>query len=108
MSTATRPTDLTVANEIRRQLGIQTLALLGASQLVGGQDFLQFKIKGCPRINKIRIVLTPADLYRVEFWHIGRKVENMRMVSERDGIYCDQLHDVIETETGLYTTFHAR
>lgn len=100
--------DATVANEIRRQLGPQAFALLGAYGLVGGDNFLQFAIKGCRHINKIRIELDPSDTYTVQFWKIGRGGESMNKVAEREGIYCDMLHDVIESETGLYTTFHAR
>lgn len=100
--------DLTVAREIASQLGPQTIALLGASQLVGGENFLQFKIKGCPKINCIRIELDPSDTYTIQFWYTSAKADRVRKVSERDGIYCDMLHDVIENETGLYTTFHAR
>lgn len=100
--------DLTVAREIARQLGPQAIALLGASQLVGGENFLQFKIRGCDRINCIRITLDANDTYTLAFWWIGRRATNVRKVSEREGIYCDMLHDVIESETGLYTTFHAR
>ena len=100
--------DLAVANEIRRQLGSQAFALLGASQLVGGENFLQFSIRGCRKINKIRIELDANDTYTVSFWHIGRGGANVQKIAECDGVCCDMLHDVIELETRLYTTFHAR
>ena len=100
--------DLTIAREIMRQLGPQAVALLGANSIVGGENFLQFSIRGCRKINKIRIELDPSDTYTVSFWHIGRGGENVRKIAEREGVYCDMLHDVIESETGLYTTFHAR
>jgi hypothetical protein len=100
--------DLTVAHEIQRQLGTKTLALLGATHLGGGKNYLQFRIKGCRKINLIKIVLDPNDTYSVQFWWIGAKASVVRQVSEFEGIYCDSLHDLIERETGLYTTFHAR
>ena len=100
--------DATVANEIRRQLGPQTFALLGAYGLVGGDNFLQFAIKGCRKINKVRIELAPNDTYTVSFWSISKNAVSVEKIAEREGIYCDMLHDVIESETGLYTTFHAR
>ena len=100
--------DLAIANEIRRQLGPQTFALLGAYQLAGGKNYLQFKIRGCNQINFVKITLDPSDTYTVEFWYIGRMAANVRKVAEVEGVYCDQLHDVIENKTGLYTTFHAR
>ncbi len=108
MSNAARTTDLTVAHEIQRQLGRQTFALLGASQLIGDATSLMFSFKGCPRINKIRITLTPDDLYRVEFFKFSPTKLTCNVVSSHEGIYCDQLHDLIESETGLYTTFNPR
>lgn len=100
--------DITVAREIARQLGTQTLALLGATKLVGDTNSLQFKIKGCRKINCIKIVLDPSDTYTVEFWKINARTDEVVKVSEHNGIYFDMLHDLIERKTGLYTTFHAR
>jgi hypothetical protein len=100
--------DIAIAREIARQLGSQTLALLGATQLVGGENFLQFKIKGCRKINCIKIVLDANDTYTVEFWKVNARTDEVVKVSEHEGIYFDMLHDLIERHTGLYTTFHAR
>jgi hypothetical protein len=94
-------TDMTVANTLRDQLGRVTLAMLGASHLVGSSDGLQFFIKGSRKVNLIRIVLSPDDTYTVEFWK-GRGV-NLRKVAEHNNIYVDQLHEVIAHETGLLT-----
>jgi hypothetical protein len=47
--------DLDAAETIREQLGAVTLAMLGAHQLAGDDDSLQFAIKGSRRVNKIRI-----------------------------------------------------
>ena len=94
---------MNVANTIKDQIGNKALYMLGASALVGSEDSLQFSIKGCRTINKIRIVLTPADTYTVQFWKMGR-LANMKLVREVEEVYCDQLHGVIESHTGLYTS----
>jgi hypothetical protein len=99
--------DLTVANTIRAQLGVVTLAMLGAHEFVGWPDGLQFAIKGSPKkITKVWIALAPGDTYTVRFYR-GRGV-NLAVVAEHEGVYVDQLHDIIEHETGLYTRLARR
>jgi len=98
--------DMTVANTIREQLGRMALVMLGASDFVYDESSLQFSIKGSRVANKVRIVLDPDDTYTVEFWK-GRGIK-MARVSEFDGVYADQLHDLIESETGLYTSLKPR
>jgi hypothetical protein len=93
--------DLEVAETIREQLGAVTLAMLGAHQLAGDDNSLQFAIKGSRRVNKIRIVLDDDDTYTVEFWKV--RGADWRKVAEHSGVYVDQLHELIERETGLYT-----
>ena len=62
-----------VAQEILRQLGGgRFVAMTGASQIVGDDKALQFRIplsrKG--RINKFRIVLEPTDTYTVKAYRV--------------------------------------
>lgn len=96
MSTAT----LEVAETIKDQLGIVARAMMGAKDMVGGEDFLQFRIGRNPkRISKIRITLTPADVYTVGFYRT-RKSE-LVLIPESHDVYCDMLHAIIEKETGL-------
>lgn len=102
-----RNADTTVASIIRDQLGRVTLAMLGAHDLVAWPDGLQFAIKGSPKkVTRIGITLAPDDTYTVTFYR-GRGV-NIAKVAEFEGVYVDQLHDVIEEETGLYATMHRR
>jgi len=103
-------TDMTVANTIRDQLGSVTLSMLGAYHLAGDANSLQFGIKGCRRINKIGIRLDPDDTYTIEFWRIGKLTvrhgtvsENIVKVSSYQGVYVEDMHDVIKEETGLET-----
>lgn len=94
--------DWPVANTIRAQLGRTTLAMLGAHEFVVWPDGVQFAIKGSPkRVTKIWIALEPDDTYAVEFFR-GNGINLARAAAYR-GIYVDQLHDLIERETGLYT-----
>jgi hypothetical protein len=90
-----------VAETIKDQIGRQALFMLGAHQLVGDADLLQFGIKGCPKINKIVVRLEPSDTYTVQFWKVGRGA--FVQVAEVDNVYADSLRATIEKHTGLYT-----
>lgn len=95
---------LGVANEIARQIGQRALFMLGARYLVGGPDVLTFQITRSPkRVTHVRVTLTPADLYRVEFLRCARGISSKPpiTVSELDGVYADSLRMVLERHTGL-------
>ncbi len=93
--------DLMVANEIRKQIGGKALYMLGAKNLAGDEKSLQFDIRGSQRFNRIKIQLNGKDLYDVTFYKIVKyDVKDKKVVED---IYFDQLHEVIERETGLYT-----
>lgn len=97
MTTTTR-NELTVANEIRRQLG-RALVMIGAYNLGGTADSLSFGIRGCRDFTHVKITLTAADDYTVTFYKIrGTKFLNQ---VEKSGIYSDMLANVIEDVTGL-------
>lgn len=91
-----------VANTIKEQLGHKALYMMGASQLVGDTNSLQFAIKGSRKCNKVRIVLECSDTYTISFWKIGRG--KCVQVAEVADVYFDQMHEVIESNTGLYTS----
>src|SRR3954454_22827761 len=67
-------TELTVARSILDQLGgARFVAMPGARELVGSADSLTFKIGANPkRVSQVRVTLTPADLYSVTFFRIGK------------------------------------
>lgn len=99
--------DMTVANEILRQLGGRGRvgAMLGVTQFTGDDTSLRvkFKAKGKEGINCFKVTLDPSDTYTVEFfrvwstdWHEKGKVED---------VYCDNLVETIENRTGLYLHF---
>ena len=98
-----------VANTIYRQLGGDRLKLMiGCNRLVAHKDGLGF---GWPsrqpsRGNYCRVTLLPTDTYRVEFMSVrGTTVKTVRTFED---IYCDQLMDIFEEQTGLYLTLSPR
>lgn len=103
-----------IAQTIAQQLGVPTLALLGAHTLVDLEDGLQFHIRGCSKINLIQIILDPCDTYTVNFGKlVMQEKKNLGLsytevswqkVSTYSDIYCDMLHDLIQEETGIPTT----
>lgn len=93
--------NLAVANCIREQIGPVAFVMMGASSLVGADNFLQFNIGSNPRkVSKVRVTLEPSDLYRVTFFGRGGVVK-----SEVSDIYVDSLHETIEHYTGLFLRF---
>lgn len=111
MSTTTPATDMTVANEIARQMGgTRRIALMtGAKNFMGDANSLSFKLpsgKSRDGINYVKVTLDADDTYTVTFTRLGRapsfKVTEVKSVSM---IYCDQLIDLFERTTGLYLRF---
>jgi hypothetical protein len=98
-----------IAKTILQQLGGgQFVAVTGAHGFVAIDNGLQFQLHAGAKdkINKVRIVLTPADEYAVTFASV--KHGAAQIVATLDGLYFDQLQDVFEEHTGLYTTLKAR
>lgn len=89
-----------IAAEIREQLGSMALKMMGAHDMYADNGDLVFKIKGSKKWKHIRIHLNGLDLYDITFttWRKDKKTEHVV-----NDIYNDQLHDIIERETGLYT-----
>lgn len=97
-----------IAKTILAQLGGNGFVMMtGSYNLIAGDSYLSMKL----RRNKagascMRITLTPADTYTVEFFRI-RKYELIPL-SKHEDIYCDQLQDLFEEVTGLYVTLRPR
>jgi len=94
-----------VANEINRQIGSEAFLLLGTKRKSTGpaDNYLFFDCKG-RKCSWIRVTLDPNDTYTVEFF----KGKYIKSVIKESGIYCDQLLDVLEKNTGLYVSFRSR
>lgn len=101
-----RPIQEGVAETIAKQLGHKALFMMGAKNLMkgkesNGDEFLAFKIgRNAKSINVIKIIYNDGvDTYTVQF--IRTRAGNVKIVKELDDIYFDQLHEVIENNTGL-------
>ena len=57
------------------------------------------------RANHCSIKLTPSDTYTMTFSSRGRRNGQFynNLVSEHEDLYCDQIREVFESETGLAT-----
>lgn len=96
-------TDLTVAREILNQLGGNMFRMMvGAHSLVGSDNSLTVGFKGSRKWNKVKIELTPMDVYKVTFYKIGPKT--FKESTPHEEIYNDNLRELFERETGLYTS----
>lgn len=93
---------LQVAKTIGEQLGglNRVIAMTGAKNFVGGENSLQFKLpRGMTKVSCVRIVLTPADTYTVEFYKgYGLNLAQWRVVED---VYADALKRTVEENTGL-------
>ena len=99
--------DTHIAETILLQLGgMNRLKMFtGAYNFGALPDGVSFRIKsrGYSLVNYVKIILTPADLYNVEY---GRIHNNKYRVIELDlGIYNDMLIPSFEAETNMYLSF---
>lgn len=98
--------DLNVANNIVAQLGgSRFIALTGAKNFVGGDNYVQFGIplKTKNQSNKVRITLNANDLYDVEFFYV--RGTSLKEKGSFNNVYADNLLDVFESATGVYGRF---
>jgi hypothetical protein len=96
---------MSVAEEILRQLGGNRFkAMTGANVYSdNGGNSLIVKFKGSPKANYMRIDYKAGkDLYDVKISKL--RTGELKTIFEADGIYCDQLTEIFERETGLYTS----
>jgi hypothetical protein len=97
-----------IAKEILRQLGgNKFIVMTGAKNFLGGSNYLSFRLPGGGGftkngINAVKIILTPADLYDIEYLKI--RAGTAKVVSKSEGIYNDQLRANFEENTGLRTS----
>ena len=97
------------AQEIMKQLGGRKFEMLMGVKSKGiGKDGLILHIGRNPkRVSHIIIDLDRGrDLYNLTFGKIYKY--QFKVIKKLKGIYVDQLHDMIEKYTGLYTTFGSR
>ena len=92
------------AKQIVDQIGNRAFTMMGASNLAAGNDHLSFKVgQNAKRVTHITVTLDASDTYSVEFIRCNLRAKEMRKVlASESNIYADQLHALIERETGLY------
>ena len=93
---------MNIAQTIAQQLGHKALFMIGAKNLMAGKDYLQMRLgRNAGNWNALKIALNGLDLYDMTFYKIRKfTITKQKIV---DNIYCDQLCDIIESETGLRT-----
>jgi hypothetical protein len=93
-----------VANTILQQLGGgRFIAMTGSKNFVGRENGLSFSVgRNDAGVNKVRVILTPADVYTVEAFRV--RGTTVKLIGSREGVYCDNLRAVFETLTGLRTS----
>ena len=112
---------MSVAETILAQLGGSRFQVMtGASSFSSGKfsagEGLTFRLpRAKHRIDAVRVILGADDLYQVEFL---RRLSSLteepspgyfgcKLVSKVEGVFCDRLREIFETETGLATTLGA-
>jgi hypothetical protein len=94
--------NFSVAEEIFQQLGAGRMtAMIGVSRIRHGKDriIVRFKARAIGGINKFEIILDPSDTYTVKLYRETVKGDSLKY--ETSDIYCDQLIDLLEKQTGL-------
>jgi len=91
-----------IAREIYRQFGgNQAMAMIGGTPVADKRALhIRFKARSTNKANWFIIELNGLDTYDISFirvWGATRKV-----IKEYANIYCDQLREIFERETGLY------
>lgn len=94
-----------IAQTIYEQLGADRFAFMtGAKNIVGLDEGLMFSIpRNQSPYNKVRITLTPDDLYNVEFFKMNR-LGDISKQAGYPGMYADQLRALFTRVTGLETS----
>ena len=86
--------DLTIANTIREQLymgGRNKVWSWGSHAWKGGENFLMFRVTGRVFRGVVKITVNSMDTYDIELMKLKGE-----LVKRIEGIYCDNLTDVID------------
>lgn len=106
-STTAQKTDLTIANTIAQQIGHKAFVMMGTTHKGGTDRALSFDVKGTKFCTHIRVTLDAMDTYTMEFIKVPTiravmKGATNKTVDTVEGVYFDQLREIIERRTGLY------
>ncbi len=90
-----------IASTIQAQIGHRAFFMMGAKDLVADERSLQFRIMpNAAKITHVVVELAADDTYTVTF--SARRGISYREIKVDSFVYVDQLHSVIESNTGLY------
>ena len=89
-----------ISKTIYNQIGNQAFKMMGAKNIGYDKDSLSWKVgRNSKGITHIKVVLNLMDLYEITFFKIRGTSRKENLI---DNVYADQLHKIIETNTGLY------
>jgi len=101
-----------VAEQISAQIGHKAFVMMGAKNLLGGADHLQFKVgANGKKVTHVTVTLTSDDLYTVRFDRVtkigfnaktGALTGGVKKLSEVESVSVDLLRSVISEGTALY------
>ena len=101
-------TNPTVAIAIIDQLGGRMfLRMTGAKDMIAYPNGIKLRIPARMAkngINGMSIMLNGSDLYDVQFLKVNMTKQTHVIVSEHHDMFNDQLRELFERETGLYTS----
>ncbi len=96
--------DNNVANIIASQIGNRAFFMIGAKNLLGSENALQFKVgKNAKGVTHITVTLDADDTYTVTAVSC-RGTRPIVAKGEFTMVYADQLRSIIEALTGMYTS----
>lgn len=102
-------TNREVAATILQQLGgNRFVAMTGAKNFVAVEQGLFFALPRYTgvKINRVKVTLTPADTYEVEFF--ASRGTTMKSIAKVADVFCDTLAATFEDATGLATSLNGR
>ena len=96
---------MSVAKTILKQLGGNKFAVMtGAKNFVDCGDALAMRIgRNKTSSNYLKITLNMMDLYDMKFCQVTKNFEE-KSVTEYNNVFNDQLTEIFESHTGMYTT----
>lgn len=103
--------NMEIAQTISDQIGGKAFYMIGAKNQVAIENGLTFKLGAGAKhptggkVTHIEIILDADDTYTFRVIRFNMRAKEMRKVlSETKGVYCDMLRDLIESNTGMYTS----
>ena len=96
-------TDMTVANEILRQLGgREFIRMTGAKSLTGDASSLSMSIaRNASGATRLKVTLNPNDLYDLEFGRTYR--HQLKLVAAHENVHVEDLRATFSGVTGMDT-----